>query len=181
MSRTLFLDLDGVFVDLHPCVVGLHGLTFSEPELLYNEWNMAKSYVGMTEERMWGHDELREAKFWANLPKTEWADRLMLTVRRYFAPDELCFLTKPLPGTGSAHGKQEWVERCYPGMRFLIGDGKAHCAGPGKFLLDDATHNINEFNAAGGRGILFPRQWNLGGYQTDPVRYVDKALFEATL
>lgn len=175
MSRTMFLDLDGVFVDLHPKVLDLHGLEFDEPSLKPGEWYLSRNF-GMSEDEMWSHYLLREAEFWADLPKTPWADHLFDMVLRYFSKDELCFLTKPLPGSGSAHGKQEWVERNYPGIPYLIGDGKLHCAGPDKFLLDDADKNIDEFNKAGGNGILFPRQWNRGGYNREPVRFVAQRL-----
>ena len=56
-----------------------------------------------------------------------------------------------------------WMRRFVPDFTFdrviLIKD-KYLLARPGRVLIDDADHNVDNWVAAGGEGILVPRPWN---------------------
>lgn len=170
----IFIDLDGVVADLHKVVWDLHGLDINQ--CIPGEWHAYKAYPGMTDEKMWGDQRMAPASFWADLPKTPWADELMDLVSHYFKPAEQCFLTKPLPNSASAAGKQAWIERHYPQHHYLIGGGKHFCASPQRVLLDDADHNCDAFVAHGGHAITFPRRWNSLHATADPLAHVANEL-----
>lgn len=174
----ILLDLDGVFVDLHPEVLAVHGIDRARiDEIQPGNWNMYQSFGMKTDHEMWGHPTIQTREFWANLPKTPWADELMAVIDSFFAKDEQCFLTKPLPSSPlSAAAKMDWLAKHYPDRQYLIGGGKKFCAAPNRFLLDDADHNISDFSKCGGHGILFPRRWNKLHFVKDPVNYVHSAL-----
>jgi hypothetical protein len=66
--------------------------------------------------------------------------------------------------------------------RVLIANGhtaKASVAGPGKILIDDKNENIDEWEAAGGIGILYPRPWNRLAGNPLPLEYLRFSLLLA--
>jgi 5'(3')-deoxyribonucleotidase len=76
-------------------------------------------------------------------------------------------------------GKMMWLKREWPDVvkekRVIICAGsevKASVAGPGKILIDDKNENIDEWEAAGGMGILYPRPWNRAAHVAYPLEYL---------
>jgi len=170
----MLLDADGVFVDLHPVLAKVHG--FRMEDWVPGEYNIEKSFPSLSPSDLWEHHEVRHPDFWADLPRTPWADRLMEVILAKFPVSHICFLTMPVLDPQCAAGKMRWFKKHYPKFKFLIGTSKKFCAGPGKYLIDDSDKNIDEFNAHGGKGILFPRVWNTLHAVEFPVQHIIDSL-----
>jgi hypothetical protein len=158
--------MDGVVADVMrgasefhklPCPYRVGG---HRGELVYDPCPL----VGMDSETFWGP---LDQDFWAGLPKTEEADRIVDLALRTFGKDGVCFLTSPTKYQGCADGKRAWAERHYPEIPVLLScrsragaPPKWFCASPESLLIDDYAGNCREFQRFGGRVWLAPRPWN---------------------
>lgn len=149
----IFLDLDGIIRDFVQGVIDKFNLNITHQDI--NEWNWFEKNMNMSASEFW---EQLDYDFWVNLPKTPLADEVLELVNS-FKP---VILTSPtLNSAGSA---QAWIRKNLPdyfdSKRYLIGPAKWACANEDSLLIDDSDRNINEFECAGGKAILFPAPWN---------------------
>lgn len=158
MSIFVLVDADGVVADLHPELARIH--SFKMEDWVPGCYDIEKSFPHITTTALWEHPAVKHPDFWADIPKTPWADELMDFLLTRVTREDICFLTMPVLDPNCAAGKMRWFKKHYPKHKFLIGTSKKFCAGPGKYLIDDSEKNVDEFNAHGGKGILFPRIWN---------------------
>jgi 5'(3')-deoxyribonucleotidase len=167
------MDLDGCVVDLHDPLLDVHGLKMEDWKL--GEFWFEQAF-GVSTEVMWGHPTVKHPDFWAELPKTPWADDLMALAR---SQGDVVFATAPLEDPNCFSGKKRWLDRHYPKVPFMIGTAKHFLAAPGRALIDDSDSGVAKFTKAGGRGILLPRIWNaLHQFRHDPVGVVRRNLEE---
>ena len=157
MKPKIFLDMDGVLVDLLAGIEKFYGYPVERshegiPKLLQEMY--------MEREEFWTS---LTSDFWANLPKMKDADMILALVEPY----------KPVilsahPGVGIAQcieGKTRWLTENLPEYmqddRYIFsGRVKGHLAHPNAILIDDHENTISAWNANGGDGILVPRQGN---------------------
>lgn len=147
----LYLDLDGVLVDLIGDYVKLTGMTLSEADAKFGHnspeiWEPAKAVP----------------KFWANLSKTQEADSLLTFVRDNFSHDKTFVLTaRPRVFEDATVDKREWVkknthiseENVYVVLRsekklFAVNEN-----GAPNILVDDHPVNVKDWRKAGGIAI----------------------------
>ncbi|MCC7423578.1 MAG: hypothetical protein IT428_25185 [Planctomycetaceae bacterium] len=175
----IFLDMDGVLVDFISAAVRLHGHGHRLAEWPTGIWE-DHSVLGLTPADFWGPIETHGAKFWAELEPYPWALELYEQLRE-IAP--VTIASSPNQDPHCLEGKVQWLQKRF-GRRFrdfLIGPPKHLMARPGTVLVDDSPRMIREFNAAGGRGILFPQPWNDNHpHRQDPLAYVFKQLERRT-
>lgn len=174
MLQQMLLDADGVFVDLHPELAKVHN--FKMEDWKPGCYDIEESFPHISTKELWEHPSIKHPEFWADLPRTPWADELMEFILSKFPKDQICFLTMPVLDPQCAAGKMKWFKRHYPSFKFLIGTSKKFCAGPGKWLLDDSDKNVTEFNKHGGKGILFPRVWNNLHMIKNPMVYIKEQI-----
>ena len=155
------LDLDGVLVDFVNGACRAHGR--ENPFYRYGsagEWEMATLW-GISQDDFWL--PLRSEEFWAGLFWTEDGSEILALVEQSFGTENVCLLSNPSGHPGAAAGKIRWIGKYLPqylDKRFLIGPAKEFCAGTNSVLIDDRAENIDDFERAGGGGILVPRAWN---------------------
>jgi 5'(3')-deoxyribonucleotidase len=165
MITQLFLDMDGVIVDW------LQGVrNFFHNEWYPTQWAIPYDLFGCDEKLFW--QLLDNTQWWANLPWTEDGKRIWSLVE----PFKPCILTHGRVPHSNA-GKVEWLHRELPDVvhdgRFLLsGTRKDLVARPGAVLIDDAEHNCEAWEAAGGRAILYPRPWNANKDIPYPLAYL---------
>jgi len=116
--------------------------------------------------------------FWANLAPYPWTDSLLCLAR------QLC----PHVGIASvamtpkaASGKLRWIQSRIVGLTHHIVSrgGKAMLAAPDRVLVDDCQEEVDAWNAAGGKAILFPQPWNAHrAYTDDRLEFVKRHLKE---
>lgn len=170
MTRCVFLDMDGVLADLFTPSLEFHGYRFDAatyPPGEYKLWKVA----GCSEADFWAFDSY---EFWRELPKYDWADRLVTGLESRFGADNVCLLTAPTDHPECMGGKAAWIARHFPdySRRVLYGHPKYFCAHPSTYLVDDSDDNCRAFFNAGGNVLKFPRVWNTLGERVDPVGYV---------
>lgn len=170
----IYLDLDGVIVDLVTPIFNLHNVWCREDEYPQGfQWDImgacdhlreasGLSPLGMTVEEFWTYPD---RSWWANLKPyptalafVEWLET---------GPYDITLLTAHA-GPASAAGKVDWINEWLPDYwkKCLIGHPKEECAGPGCILIDDRDKNCADFIEAGGMAITVPRPWN-SAYNVD--------------
>lgn len=171
----VFLDMDGVLVDV---VSGLWGLS-GDLHWPYDALRGAESYNLADVAEGWDQLWLRAGKsWWASLPPHRDAFEILSVLEKRFGEESIWVCTQPLNLTEYTDPvKWDWSdarERCIAGKlqwlyRFMprythrwvfVGEGKAHLASPNSLLVDDRQSHVNEFRAAGGKAFLVARPWN---------------------
>ena len=163
----LYLDVDGVLADFTTGLMRALDIPYYYPEGSYpfkpGVWNwfpeLEKRFgVGFEE-----CDDMCDQNFWANLQWMHDGPAIVETVGEFFKWGEISLLTSPMPNTGSASGKMEWLEKNWPVMKkraIITNVDKGQFAAPDRILIDDRDENIASWRAAGGIGITCPRPWN---------------------
>ncbi len=162
-DKVIFLDMDGVCVDLHAALSRLHG----REDLIDNYpkgTDELHIVFGMDEDEMWKPVNAMGSVFWRYLPALPWFVNLHCALQQ-IAP--VVFLTSP--GSASqapdaARGKIEWLRDQFGDdfMHYVLTPNKAVLARPNAVLVDDRDVFVKAYREAGGQAVLFPRQWNLG-------------------
>jgi 5'(3')-deoxyribonucleotidase len=157
----ILLDVDGVVADL---VGGV--LKFLDCQLPPERGDAAYDIAATLGYRFgnkafWDHFNY---DFWAGLPRTAEADEVVELACRYAGKENVSFSTHPTETYGCAEGKLAWLRRWYPELPVLLHCGaevrKDLLAAPQTLLIDDRSHNVDTFRAAGGMAFLFARPWN---------------------
>ena len=168
--KICFVDMDGVLCDF----VGSACKLFGQPELADN-WPLGQydmgTALGCSTTDFWNRIK-DNPDFWAEMTPYPWYQELLDMIRA--SGFEVFISTSPSFDPNSAKGKVAWLQKHY-GKRFrnyFIGSEKFVLAGPGRILIDDSGLQVDSFQAAGGRGCLFPRPWNSNhGLSDMPLKY----------
>lgn len=162
-EKIIFLDMDGVLVDLLSAIESYFCLPAGKlyktkiPHSIHLD-------VGMTKEDFW--NKFDNIDFWASLPKYPWSDDLIhCCLNKIDLGYRTMILTSPSKiAVNSATGKLMWLNKHYPffisANEVIITNNKNSLAGDGRILIDDTIKKVNEFEYAGGKGILFPQKYN---------------------
>jgi len=172
----IFVDLDGVLCDWVGGVLDLFGKNISTFDWPRGEYRVWKALGLKNEDELWEPIDRHGSTFWATLDPYPWRDDLWEAAE---AIGNACILSSPSYDPGSASGKTEWLQE-WKGERFrkyALTPAKTMFAGPDSVLIDDSDEKIKAFARAGGRGILFPREWN-SAYElaADPIKVVLREL-----
>jgi 5'(3')-deoxyribonucleotidase len=136
-----FLDLDGVFADLHRRI---HHLTGLQPHQMERKhfWKVVMS----------------DKKFFASLEMMPDAEHLWTYTKQY-GPK---FLTGAPPGEQFRQQKRDWTAKMFgPEHETIVlpaKDKQLH-SGPGIVLIDDTPRNIAQWTEKGGHGFLHTDVW----------------------
>jgi hypothetical protein len=185
----VFVDLDGVLVDLMEGLFGLYGLAGHGgllPRQAVTGWEPEPTISAalgrpVSRKELWGKVEAAGPAFWANLrPLPWWSDVLDAAE----AVGDVYLLTSPFSieadeeSATCIQGKIWWVKRHLPGMarRIITTHAKGGVVHPGALLIDDGPHNFAAARSAGAEAVLWPAPWNRDVY--DESRDVAAALQE---
>jgi len=157
----IYLDMDGVLCDFISDALDRHDAGHVAASWPPGVWSL-EHVLHLSADEVW--KPLRDIAFWQYLDAYDHAHALVQTCR-LIAPTKI--VTTPGPFGHSAHGKMAWLDREL-GRRYgqdhwtdyHFTHAKAELATPNRILIDDSDRNCDEFRAAGGRAILFPRPWN---------------------
>lgn len=170
MNRQIFLDMDGVIVDLHHTVAKKLNLA---DMTLFN-----RGELPMSDQDIWSGTD---AEWWANLPWMEDGEVIVGLCEEIVGPENVIICSKPANWPGSAEGKLLWIARHMPSYarRFVLTPNKSWCACSRTLLIDDNANNALEFRQAGGASLICPRPWNVGCDEKDmAVDYLRSAIEE---
>jgi 5'(3')-deoxyribonucleotidase len=148
MTKTLYIDMDGVVADWNQGAAQIAGHALNNPTARYSpeDWNKIKNHQRMYRE----------------LPLMPEAEALMTLARDFRDRSgwNLLFLTA-IPHDNDVHwafwDKCIWAQRYFPDVAVHFGpysyDKHLHCQ-PGDILVDDRPENISDWRQAGGHGVL---------------------------
>lgn len=135
----IYVDMDGVLVDFDGGYEKLTGMTTQEADKKGPEF-------------FWKPISKAGAKWWITLNWMPDGKQLWDYVKKY-NPE---LLSAPSREEASRMGKRVWVKRELPGVKLILrsADKKQEFASPTSILIDDRKKNIEQWEAAGGVGIL---------------------------
>jgi hypothetical protein len=151
MSRQIFLDMDGVIVNLQCPLQDLHHM---DVNLAFHRHELE-----LTDEQLWrGTDAI----WWATLPWMDDGRAILALCEDAVGVENVFMCSTPAAWPGSADGKIRWIEEQMPNYkrRFILTPKKSCCANPRTLLIDDYERNTLEFHKEGGATLLCPRPWN---------------------
>lgn len=159
----VYLDMDGVLVDLTPIVCEKLSVPY-RPEIFKGDYSLEKVLNLPCEPgEIWKHYEYTfDENFWANLPFTNDAFCIREAVEKIVDVKNIYLLSKPTGIKGCLEGKQCWINRYLPSFskKTIFTYNKSFIATTNSLLIDDSDKQINSWRAAGGQAILYPRPWN---------------------
>jgi len=180
------LDLDGVVADWTGGVLRLMAPDL-DPAPIHHQlthWNalpeaLQPCFPGKTvaevDQLMWDMIEEAGDEFWTELDVLDEGLALVEYALEHakLTGGEFAFVTTAANHPSSAAGKVRWLKNVF-GNRTVPSTGKKitrsyvftplkHlCSGRNRILVDDGTHNVRDWAAAGGIGFLWRQPWNAG-------------------
>ena len=136
---TIYCDMDSVLVDFDRGYQELTGMTTQQADA-----NGAEAF--------WAPLSKAGAKFWITLEWMPDGKQLWDYIKKY----NPILLSAPSREESSKLGKRVWVKRELPGVKLILkyASQKQEYASPTSILIDDRQKNIDQWEAAGGIGIL---------------------------
>jgi len=136
---TIYCDMDSVLVDFDRGYQELTGITTQQADA-----NGVEAF--------WEPLTKAGAKFWITLQWMSDGKQLWNYIKKY----NPILLSAPSREESSKLGKRVWVKRELPGVKLILkyAPQKQEYASPTSILIDDRQKNIDEWEAAGGIGIL---------------------------
>lgn len=166
LPPTTFLDLDGVCVAWIEAVYALYDEPVPPGPMSYEQ---AGEPGGRSADEVWDRINALGSDWWRDLPVYPWFPALLKGLRG-LGP-QVVVLTSPCTEGHSAKGKVQWMRRHIGGdfRNYVITSQKHLLAHPRAVLVDDSDEKLEKFAAHGGSPVVFPRQWNSGGYLDENV------------
>jgi hypothetical protein len=136
---TIYCDMDSVLVDFDRGYQELTGMTTQQADA-----NGVEAF--------WDPLSKAGAKFWITLQWMPDGKQLWDYIKKY----NPILLSAPSREESSKLGKRVWVKRELPGVKLILkyASQKQEYASPTSILIDDRQQNIDQWEAAGGIGIL---------------------------
>jgi hypothetical protein len=136
---TIYCDMDSVLVDFDRGYQELTGMTTQQAD-------------SNGVEVFWEPLTKAGAKFWITLQWMPDGKQLWDYIKKY----NPILLSAPSREESSKLGKRVWVKRELPGVKLILkyASQKQEYASPTSILIDDRQKNIDQWEAAGGIGIL---------------------------
>lgn len=168
----IYLDMDGVLVDLVGGVFRLYGAQHTAHPRQVKTWDgiskaiAAALEIDLTEAELWERVAAEGESFWANLDWLPWGQDVY---EQCNAVAPIVLMSTPNAPLCAA-GKITWIRKHIPKLhqkRYALSPCKHHMAHPGALLIDDGQHNVDAFRAHGGTALLFPAPWNSAGFWPD--------------
>ncbi len=149
-AYTIYLDMDGVIADFDQRFKDVSGMT---PDEYKDEYGMKKFWNLI--------DKENKIKFWVGIPLMPGAEKLIKYVSQY----DYEILTAPSIRKQSKIGKTVWLRKIYsnlfpnkPKINFKPAEEKHKIKSiltKSDILIDDKESTIDNWNNAGGTGILY--------------------------
>ena len=136
---TIYCDMDGVLVDFDRGYQELTGMTTQQAD-------------AMGGDTFWEPLTKAGAKWWITLNWMSDGKQLWNYIKKYTP----ILLSAPSQQESSRLGKRVWVKRELPDVKLILrpASQKQQYASPTSILIDDRQKNIEQWEAAGGIGIL---------------------------
>lgn len=161
----VFIDLDGVCAFWEKGAAEVCGIDIEDPDIRESikGGKRIETFVG-GDSKMWPLIDQEGEKWWENLEKLPWTDRLIKEIKK--RTGNFSFLTSPSNNPLCAAGKIKWIKKHFGEdfKDFLIGKNKHLCASSNTVLIDDDKKKCKKFEEYGGVSFLWP----------NPLKLIDK-------
>ena len=139
IQYTIYCDMDGVLVDFDRGYQELTGMTTQQADAIGAD-------------TFWEPLTKAGAKWWITLNWMSDGKQLWNYIKKYTP----ILLSAPSQQESSRLGKRVWVKRELPDVKLILrpASQKQQYASPTSILIDDRQKNIDQWEAAGGIGIL---------------------------
>lgn len=168
--QRIFIDLDDTLVDF---MGEFYKLLFGPDKKPTREQLIAVDRRLRAEPRfvdeMWTLIGREGPQWYENLPKLEWADRLLEAANK--ACPNVSILTSPgsrLQAATTAHGKILWSIKEFGKNDIILAKRKYLCASYGFVLIDDNPYFLDKWEEYGGFPIHLSR-WFDNGYTPEEI------------
>jgi len=170
--------MDGVLADFNAGAHAAHSrpnVYTTDPAAL-GVFNIETCW-GITAEEFWR--PIKVPGFWSSLQPMPEAQQLVDLATKTVGLENIAVLTSPNLDPNCVPEKMVWMYKYFPElaghMMFARAFAKRLVAAPNHVLIDDYDRNIDQWQAAGGPGILVPRLWNRDWKVADRVYDVIEA------
>jgi len=176
LYKVLPKKIEKVFIDLDDTLVDFIGTAFK----LFNRSSITsdsdiKKFWSFIEKEdnnksMWKKINSNGPRWWKELPKLPWADRLVEAANN--ACSDVIILTSPGNGPGSgvaAQGKIEWSLKNFGSNELVLAYKKYMCSSPGSILIDDWDKFTVPWSERGGTALTVKRPWTNTGYDVEDI------------
>lgn len=161
----IYLDLDGVLVDLYSAVKKANNIrNYAPAPGVYSFDAIFKRKIDL---------DRHTVSWWAGLGRTEESSDIVELAHHHGEP---CIATSAAGRPNAAAGKLLWCKKHYPSLPIVLVDQKWRLATKHSILIDDSDDQVDDFNAVGGHGVHMPRHWNRCHGITDPLAYIEKSI-----
>ncbi|UCD69937.1 MAG: hypothetical protein JSW48_07825 [Betaproteobacteria bacterium] len=176
VTKEIYLDLDGVCVDLYSAAIAAHGL---DPNEMLSKWgthHQGEFYpyrvLDMDKDAFWDRITELGRSFWAELEPFPWFEALYGSLEQH---GHVVFCSSANRSPDCLSGKLLWLQARF-GHKFneyVFTFHKDRLAHPSAYLIDDFELNVSKFRQREGNGILFPQIWNANHMvEIDRLEYV---------
>lgn len=177
--KIIYLDLDGVCTNFIESAIRVNSLDYKTTVDIwkrdYRGVFSAFKVFGISNSTFWKNIEKSGEEFWSLMEPYSWFTNLYKELSKQ---GKVYFLTSPSQSPNSLSGKLKWLQTQFNGgfKDYVITPNKELLANGNTILIDDYPKNIEKFNKAGGKGVLFPQFWNSMEDIVDKVEYILKQL-----
>jgi 5'(3')-deoxyribonucleotidase len=158
-NNVILLDMDGVLANFVDGVIASLGVYEIVSHDDWASWDYHRE-LGFTDEQMWA--PTREPGWWEALDPYPWAGELVEYLRS--SGFKVVFCTSPSTDCKCPMEKVNWLRKHGLMDRnkndYQMGPMKELNAMSGAILIDDSDTNVEKYEKAAGRAILFPQPWN---------------------
>ena len=152
-ETTIYIDLDGVIVDLNQPIIDILGVDTSDKKIR-QEIKKDNGFMGsVCPEKRWRQIKNRK-ELWENPIITEVGQKLLDNVSKTFK--NFYILSSPSDIPIAAYEKVKLMNKLGLNKRYILTPAKYLLATPNSILIDDMSKNINKFRDNGGKVLLFP-------------------------
>jgi len=145
MIKKIYFDLDGVLADFQWQV-----------QAKFSIKDIGQFIKDNSQSAFWSKLTKAGEEFWSSMPQTKHGWDLVVWAIKNQIPYEI--LTAPTRDKSSRTGKAKWVKQnvnSKTAVNFAAAHKKQEFAAPGMVLIDDKPETIDQWNAAGGIGLLY--------------------------
>ena len=168
MKSTILIDMDGVLVDFVGGVCQkLDRFNPYEDDRVKGKSCRFRHHGNYEIQKIFGIPDQEffgtlDYNFWSNLDWMPDGREILKLILQVFEGNNHIGLCSSPAGNDCTDAKLYWINQHTPKFtrRFIITPKKHFLAMSNTILIDDRDHQVTEFNANGGRGILVPRPWN---------------------
>lgn len=161
--KLIICDADGVLASFTDAVIkqlnSVTGYDVKKEEVITRcNWDLEKLWD--MDQKTWWNAIDKNPNFWLEIEPFEWAREMYWRLHEY--ADEVGISTAPPMNEVSVSQKCTWLKK-HIGVQqsdIMVGKKKYWMANPDTLLIDDAPHNVERFENAGGNTILVPSDWN---------------------